>query len=282
MADWQDYRSVWPETEGHTVVGNLKFLDQLYSRQLDNRRSITVYLPPSYESSDKRYPVLYMHDGQNLFDVKTSYVGEWQVDETMERLSLEGIETIIVGIPNMGEQRMSEYSASKSMRFGAEGHGNRYLEFLCDTLKPLIDQDFRTLPDRKHTGTMGSSMGGLISLYGFFRHHETFGFAGIMSPAFYVNEKKIFTMVHDTSYIPGKLYIDVGTQEVPEQDDQYKKLGITSLRYLEGARGMRDLLIEKGYRLGSDLMYIEEENAIHHESAWARRLPHALRFLLAG
>lgn len=88
--------------------------------------------------------------------------------------------------------------------------------------------------------------------------------------------------MHDASSIPGRLYIDVGTQEVPEQSDNFKKLGITSLRYLEGARGMRDLLIEKGYRLGNDLMYIEEENAIHHETSWARRLPDALRFLLRG
>lgn len=181
MADWQDYLSVWPEQEGHTVVGTIKILEQLYSRQLDNRRSIMVYLPPSYNSSDQRYPVLYMHDGQNLFDAKTSYVGEWQVDETMERLSREGLEAIVVGIPNMGEQRMSEYSASKSVKYGAEGQGRRYLAFLCETVKPLIDQDFRTKPEREHTGTMGSSMGGLISLFAFFHRHETFGFAGIMS-----------------------------------------------------------------------------------------------------
>jgi len=152
--------------EWHTIVGTVRVLDQVYSPELENRRAILVYLPPDYDSSQQRYPVIYMHDGQNLFDQATSYTDEWQVDETMEALSRGGYPAIVVGIPNMGEQRIDEYSPFDDPAHGV-GQGHAYLAFIVETLKPLIDQQFRTLPDRLHTGIMGASMGGLISLHAF-------------------------------------------------------------------------------------------------------------------
>jgi predicted alpha/beta superfamily hydrolase len=191
MANWQDYRDI-QTGNGHTVVGNLKLLTSLKSPQLENQRDILVYLPPSYESESRRYPVLYLHDGQNLFDAATSFAGEWQVDETMEALSEEGLEAVVVGIPNAGAARLDEYSPFHEENYGG-GLGDQYLAFITQAVKPLIDTDYRTLPGREHTGIMGSSMGGLISLYAFFRHPEVFGFAGALSPSFWFAKGAIMT-----------------------------------------------------------------------------------------
>jgi predicted alpha/beta superfamily hydrolase len=143
----------------HTIVGTVRVLEQVASPELGNQRDIFVYLPPGYDASQQRYPVLYMHDGQNLFDEATSYSGEWQVDETMEALSRAGYPAIVVGIPNLGERRIEEYNPVDTPQHGG-GKGGLYLTFIVQTLKPLIDGQFRTLPDRLHTGIMGASMGG--------------------------------------------------------------------------------------------------------------------------
>jgi len=276
MIRWQDYTVLYPGSN-HTVVGTIKVLEQLWSPQLENRRDILVYLPPSYASDSRQYPVIYMHDGQNLFDRATSNSGEWEVDETMQALSAEGIEAMVVGVPHMGDRRMVEYTPFKSTGFGLYGDGDHYLTFLCETVKPLIDEDFRTLPDRNHTGIMGSSMGAIISLYAFFRRPDIFGFAGLLSPAFLI-VPRMFGMVEVAAFSAGKIYMDVGTREFAE--DENPSLYSTAQRYVEDARRMRDLLVEKGYRAGENLIYREDEGGVHHESAWARRLPDALRFLL--
>src|SRR4051812_7718100 len=183
----------------HTIVGTVRVLEQVASPELGNQRDILVYLPSGYDDDQQRYPVLYMHDGQNLFDEATSYTREWQVDETMEALSRAGYPAIVVGIPNLGEQRIEEYSPFDDPKHG-KGKGQAYLGFIVETLKPLIDQQFRTLPDRLHTGIMGSSMGGLISLYAFFQHHEIFGFAGVMSPSLWFAGRAIFDLLRATSF----------------------------------------------------------------------------------
>src|SRR5262245_44761431 len=179
MDNWRDYVD---GRSDHTVVGTLKTLEGVYSPQLGNRRTLYVHLPPSYDTAGRRYPVLYMQDGQNLFDEPLSYAGEWRVDETMAALSDEGIEAIVVGIQNMGARRIDEYSPFRDRRLRKGGRGDQYLSFVARTVKPLIDRDFRTLPERATTGILGSSMGGLISLYAFFACPEVFGFAGAMSP----------------------------------------------------------------------------------------------------
>ncbi|HVU13379.1 MAG TPA: alpha/beta hydrolase-fold protein [Phototrophicaceae bacterium] len=255
---WQRYpaREIW---HAPTVVGKLLIWQDFYSPQLDNRRDVLVYLPPSYEHSDRRYPVLYMHDGQNLFDSGTSFAGsEWQVDETMEALAGEGIEAIVVGLNNTGEQRTAEYNPFPHFW---QGHGEVYLQFIIETVKPLIDQDFRTRPDRDSTGIMGSSMGGLISLYAFFRASATFGFAGVMSPSLWVGGGAMYGVVESSPFIAGKLYVDNGTRE-------------------PSARRLNALLLKQGYRRDVDVKYVVEPDGEHNEAAWARRLPDALRFLL--
>jgi predicted alpha/beta superfamily hydrolase len=241
------------------IQGDVRVLEKVWSPQLENHRDLFIYLPPSYKHGHKRYPVLYMHDAQNLFDPATSYAGnDWQVDETMETLSQEGLEAIIVGLPHMGEHRIHEYNPLPGVQVS---RGEAYLRFLVETVKPLIDHTFRTRKDRKHTGIMGSSMGGLISTYAFFYHPHTFGFLGSLSPAYWYASGGIHPAVREAEFVPGRIYLDHGTKE-------------------NSAMLMYSILLSKGYKPGQSLMYVKEENGEHTESAWARRLPNALRFLL--
>lgn len=265
MSDWLDYTDYRGAGEG--VVGTIKVLKDVYSPQLDNTRDLLVYLPPSYEASDRRYPVLYMHDGQNLFDPATSFAGEWGVDQTLEALSGEGIEAIVVGLPNMGEERANEYAPFFDERLG-EARGDEYIEFIVGTVKPRIDADLRTRPEREATGVLGSSLGGLISLYAFFARPDVFGVAGLMSPALWVAGGRVVRWVEGQGNPGGRLYLDVGALE--------------GHRTVGEVRRLRGILEAKGYREGETLGYVVDEEAGHNEAAWAARLQGALRFLLGG
>lgn len=263
--EWIDYPGELDGPE-HTVVGTMKALAQLESPQLGNRRDILVYLPPSYNRSQRRYPVIYMHDGQNLFDKATSFGEEWEVDQTLEAASRDGLEAIVVGIPNLGPERLNEYSPWRDRKHEQGGKGNAYLDWIVHTLKPLIDRDFRTMPGRGSTGIAGSSMGGLISLYAFFRHPDVFGFAGVMSPALWFAGHSIYPYIKERPFVPGRLYLDVGTSEGSEE--------------LHDVRRLKELLAQKGYKTGHDLLYVVEMGGQHNERAWARRLRRELHFLL--
>lgn len=269
MAEWHDYGQ---ETEGETrgpVAGTLKVYPGLESPELGNTRDILVHLPASYgtsAASARRYPVIYMHDGQNLFDSATSFSGDWQVDETLTVLGHAGLEIIAVGVPHMGIRRINELSPFSDPQYG-EGCGDTYLRFIVDTVKPLIDRSFRTLPGRAHTTIAGSSMGGLISLYAFFRYPDIFGAAGIMSPALWFARRAIFPFLDRAPSMPGRLYLDIGTNE--------------GANTVADVRRLRNLLSLKGYRPKEQLLYVEEEGAGHSEADWARRLPRALQFLFA-
>lgn len=245
--------------------GTIERIPDVYSPQLDNERELLVSLPTHYSSQNCRYPVIYMHDGQNLFDPAMSFSGSWNVDVAMAELSLGGVEAIVVGVPNMGHERIAEYSPFEQTQFG-EGRGDLYLDFLINTVKPLIDERYLTLPDREHTGIAGSSLGGLISLYAFFRHPRVFGFAGVLSPSLWLGDGAIFSFIERAPFSPGKLYLDVGDRE--------------GARHVANALEMRDLLEAKGYRPGRDLLWVEEEMGHHHEAAWARRFQAALPFLV--
>ncbi len=264
--EWHDYPSQDDGAE-HTVVGTVKKLDALHSPQLDNQRDVLVYLPPSYHTdAERRYPVLYMHDGQNLFDRATSFGAEWEVDQTLEAASADGLEAIVVALPNMGDARLDEYSPWADPKHHKGGRGDLYLDFIVQTVKPIIDGDFRTRADRRSTGIAGSSMGGLISLYAFFRNPDTFGFCGVMSPALWYGERRIYEFVEQAPFVPGRVYVDVGTQEGKQE--------------LTDVRQLKDLLTRKGYRRGTDLLYVVEMGGAHNEEAWARRLRRELHFLL--
>lgn len=172
----------------HTATDHVQLLkDSFYSPQLERYKTVWVYLPVDYAmATHKRYPVLYMHDGQNLFDAARSAFGEWQVDETIDSISAAtGRSAIVVGIDNDATKRLNEYNPYSNQRFGT-GEGDAYLSFITNTLKPFVDSNLRTLPDAEHTAIAGSSMGALISLYALIKHPQSFGCAGIFSPAFWI------------------------------------------------------------------------------------------------
>jgi predicted alpha/beta superfamily hydrolase len=180
-----------------TAAANVKIMSTDFNMpQLNRTRRIWIYFPPDYETSGINYPVLYMHDGQNLFDASTAYAGEWEVDETLNNLSAQGKRVpIVIGIDN-GSERLSEYTPWTNPDYGG-GEGEKYMQFIVETLKPYIDQHYRTLPDRDNTGIMGSSLGGLISHYGAVKYQETFSKAGIFSPSYWFSDN-VWTFTHDT------------------------------------------------------------------------------------
>lgn len=278
MVDWQPYLQD-KDPFHHSVVGDLRITPWIYSPQLNNHRDLFVHLPPSYQQGEQRYPVLYMQDGQNLFDRAISYSGEWEVDETM--LALERVlrmEAIIVGIPNAGADRINEYSPFIDPEYGG-GRGDAYLDFLVHTVKPIIDADFRTLPHRAATGIGGSSMGGLISIYGYLTHPDTFGICASMSGAYWFADKAIidFTARNEPPP-PGRVYLDSGTGEKTEPEGSTLR-GLARC-FCDDVQAVQAILVGKGYRDDDDIKYVQEINGLHSETVWARRLPLALRFLM--
>ena len=252
--------------------GTLHLVPEVYSSELENVRDVYVYLPPGYHDDDgRRYPVVYMQDGQNLFDTGTSFAGSWRVEDAVTTAARLGHPAIVVGVPNAGEERIAEYSPFSDARFGV-GRGDHYLDFLAGTLKPAIDDRYRTLRGCHDTGIAGSSMGALIALYAAFTRPETFGFAGVLSPSLWFAGGAIFSVVEaalaDRRWRGRpRLYLDVGHRE-----------GASTLH---NARRLRDQLLDAGYRPGVDLRWVEDRGGAHHEAAWSRRFRKALPALLA-
>lgn len=212
VAAWKD-QSVKPVTAKHTASKHVSILDSaFYMPQLNRSRRIWIYLPEGYEKSTTRYPVLYMHDGQNIFDAQTSGFGEWGVDECMDSLIAKGRPAaIVVGIDN-GEKRMTEYNPYNNTQFGT-GEGESYVAFIANTLKPFVDRHYRTLPAKEHTGIAGSSMGGLISYYAVLKYPDTFGQAGIFSPAFWVAPGLNNLTDSVNANLTGKFFFYAGAKE---------------------------------------------------------------------
>jgi predicted alpha/beta superfamily hydrolase len=180
---------------------------------LDRQRTVRLYLPPSYETSDKRYPVIYMHDGQNLFDDASSYAGEWGVDETLNQLAeQQNLEVIVVGIDNGGEFRMNELSPWGNERFG-EAQGKEYMDFIVQVVKPYIDSNFRSKNDKDNTAIIGSSMGGLISHYAIHAYPEVFSKAGIFSPSYWYSQNVFSFSQLKKADLDARLYVMYGDKE---------------------------------------------------------------------
>jgi predicted alpha/beta superfamily hydrolase len=182
--------------------------------QLKTNRKIWLYLPKNYETSTKKFPVIYMHDAQNLFDTKTSYVGEWNVDEKLDSLNAQ---VIVVGIEHGGDKRLEELTPYKNENFDS-GNANKYLEFIVNTLKPEIDKKYRTKTTAKNTTIMGSSLGGLTSFYAAIKYPEIFGKAGVFSPAFWINRKDINDYMTNSKKLKTKIYFLCGDSEGDDDD----------------------------------------------------------------
>jgi predicted alpha/beta superfamily hydrolase len=248
---------------------NLVRHDAFASAFLPDARNITVYLPPGYEASTARYPVLYLHDGQNLFDPKLAFThGEhWRVGETATALIDAGQlpPLIIVGIDNTGPRRLHDYTPSHDRRRGGGG-ADAYAQLLIAELKPFIDARYRTLDDASHTGVGGSSLGGLVSLYIGLKHPDVFSRLAIMSPSIWWDRRVILRHVRDARPKPRlRLWVDIGTRE--------------GRHHVDNARLLQAGLIKNGWVEGDDLHYEEVPGGTHSERAWADRFGRVLLFL---
>ncbi|WP_310555374.1 alpha/beta hydrolase-fold protein [Flavobacterium sp.] len=177
--------------------------------QLNTTKKIWLYLPKNYNSTKKKYPVIYMHDAQNLFDAKTSFVGEWNVDEKLDSLNAQ---VIVVGIEHGNEKRMAELTPYKHPKY-AGGDADKYLDFIVKTLKLEIDAKYRTKTNAKNTAIMGSSLGGLVSYYAILKYPDVFGKAGIFSPSFWFNRKEIIELTNTIPTMKTKIYFLCGDNE---------------------------------------------------------------------
>jgi predicted alpha/beta superfamily hydrolase len=257
----------WEDTGGinHTAAENVSVMDEdFYMPQFDRYRRIWLYLPPNYDSTNDSYPVLYMHDGQNLFDAATSFAGEWEVDETLNELYEDGKPVpIVVGIDNGGDDRIDEYTPWPNQTYGG-GDGDLYAQFIVETLKPYIDENYRTKPQREHTGVMGSSLGGLISHYIGIKYQNVFSKAGIFSPSYWFNDS-----VYDFTFITGK------------QEDMkiYMMGGSDESSGLVGQMmAMMDTLLASGY--GEDEMALKVvQGGQHNEQLWREQFGEAYEWL---
>ncbi|KXK40516.1 MAG: putative hydrolase of alpha/beta superfamily protein [Bacteroidetes bacterium OLB9] len=232
--------------------------------QLNRKRRIWLYLPKDYYSSSSTYPVLYMHDGQNLFDKKTSFAGEWQVDESLDSLFEAGKKTaIVVGIDNGGASRLDEYSPWVNTKYGG-GEGDEYVDFIVKTLKPYIDQHFRTKKEAEFTGIMGSSMGGLISMYAGIKYPDVFSRVGAFSSSYWFSPSS-YTYVSEKGVSPTSfMYLIAGGREGGSQVSDMRK--------------MYNLLLASG-AIEQQLYEETHPDGQHSEWYWRREFPKAFVWL---
>jgi predicted alpha/beta superfamily hydrolase len=232
-------------------------------------RDVTVYLPPGYDQTDDPLPVLYLHDGQNLFEPERAHVAgqHWRVGETLDALIREGVvpPLIVVGIDNTGTSRIQEYTPTSDTRLGG-GLAARYGRFVVEELKPFVDRTYRTRTDARGTALGGSSLGALVSLHIGFTHPAVFGGIVAMSPSVWWDRRIILSTIRRTRPRPPlRIWADMGTAE--------------GRRALDDARMLKAALVGAGWTAGRDLHYAEYEGATHSEAAWAERFGAVVRWL---
>lgn len=262
IEEWSDRFPAAPAKS--TASKNVKVIDTAFLMpSLKRTRRVWIYLPECYDSCKKRFPVLYMHDGQNLFDNATSYSGEWGVDEYLDSLSAEANHCIVVAVDHGGNQRLNEYSPFDfelkgigAMSKSSKGEGKEYIEFLVKTLKPFIDKNYRTAKGKANTAIAGSSMGGLISLYAVLKYPGVFGAAGVFSPAFWV-VPGIFDEIKSTGKkVNAKIYFYAGKLEgetmVPDMLKAYEEMSRVSK---------------------SKMQAVIRDDGKHNESTWRNEFP---------
>ena len=258
IAGWQDRFP--PPSKRSTRSASVSVPDTaFFIPQLNRYRRIWVYLPPGY-SPRGRYPVIYMHDGQNVFDDSTSYSGEWGVDEFFDTTMLP--RAIVVAIDNGGQYRLNEYSPYDMERFG-KGQGKQYVDFIVHTLKPYIDKRYRTWRTRTHTYIAGSSMGGLISMYAVLRYPNVFGGAGVFSPAFWVAPSIYDEIGRRGRKLRSRIFFYAGKKEseemVPDMLKAFEKLRSVS---------------------NAPMQTVIRDEGRHHESAWRKEFAGFYRWLM--
>lgn len=265
ILSWEDLSS-----SSSTAAANVQILSNSFSiPQLNTTRKIWLYLPPDYFTSTKTYPVLYMEDGQNLFDNATSFAGEWQVDETLNTLFTQGdYGAIVVGIDNGGGERLNEYSPWYNSSYNAGGDGDDYMLFLSQTLKPYIDANYRTRPQPQYNALIGSSMGALISVYGACAFPEQFEKVGVFSPAFWFSLNDLNNYILNTATGIGnlRLYFVAGQNE--------------SASMVSDMNTVKNNLISEGVATSNTFTLIDPAGT-HSESFWRGKFGAAYQWLFA-
>lgn len=249
-----------------TASSNVFILEKSFEIPgLERSRGIRLYLPPSYENSDQVYPVIYMHDGQNLFDAATSFAGEWGVDEILDELSVQGgPEFIVVGIDNGGELRLEELTPYPHPKYGG-GKGAQYVDFVVKVIKPYIDDHYRTRSDASNTAIIGSSLGGLISHYAIFKYPEVFSKAGVFSPSYWFSYDAIKDLTLSNPLPKGhRLNLLAGKKEGPNM-----YLTMQSMGEVIQASGVEP----------SDLFAKIVADGAHNEDFWRSEFKEALIWL---
>ena len=264
VSEWKDDFPSTVSERRHTASVNVLIFDSAFNiPQLNRKRRIWAYLPADYMTSKKRYPVLYMHDGQDLYDAATSSYGEWGVDECLDTLFKKGSkECIVIGIDNSPVKRLNEYNPYEFRKYG-KPEGNEYVDFLVKTLKPYIDAHLRTLKDKKYTFIAGSSMGALISLVAVMRYPDIFGGAGIFSPAFWTAPQLNNDLKRVAKRIDDKLFFYAGGSESEEMVPDMKN-------------------IESILRTSSHSKMIEliDPSGKHNQAAWRKYFPEFINWIL--
>ena len=257
-----------------SITGNVEAIPDFESKMLGNKRAVHVYLPPGYVGSKETYPVLYMADGQNVFDGATSFIPnqEWRADETAEAMIRGGLlrPIIIVAVDNAGVARADEYLPTRYKPKGFDqpigGKADLYGRFMVEELMPAIADIYRVKPGPENTGLCGSSLGGVLALHLGMTYPNVFGKLAVVSPSFWWDSHLMLRRVKD---LPGKkalkIWLDIGTKESSDA--------------VQDTTDVRDALMAKGWELGTDLAYFEDKGAKHNEVAWARRFPMMLSFL---
>ncbi len=260
---WYDFTTTKPRVS--TAGKNVQIADSFFLiPQLNRFRTIRVYLPQDYRNSGKRYPVLYMHDGQNVFDDATSFSGEWGLDEYFDSTRLRAC--IVVAVDHGGEKRLNEYSPFDYELNGRhqQGEGKEYAAFIVRTLKKKIDKSFRTRRGRKNTFIAGSSMGGLISLYAALAYPNTYGGAGILSPSLWICRDSMLRFIQDNGRrAKSKFYFYCGKQE----GNSMQQGLLQAFSTLVSVSGTKEKLVIR-------------ENRFHNEQSWKKELPDFFTWLL--
>lgn len=233
---------------------------EIKAPQLDTIKKIYVYLPLEYGTSSKKYPVIYMHDAQNLFDAKTSYAGEWKIDETLDSLKAN---VIIIGIEHGNQKRLDELTPYKNEKYGG-GKADLYLDFIVSDLKPYVDKTYRTKPNKNNTAIMGSSLGGLVSFYAGLKYPKVFGKVGCFSPSFWFSDE-IYKLMENTKKINTKIYFMCGDSESENMVAEMEK--------------MENLIREKR----CDCLHLTKMKVVkggkHNEKLWANEFAKAYLWL---
>ncbi len=247
-----------PSTAGKNVQTYV-----LYSPEYDNSKRIWVYLPEEYNKKTKqRYPVVYMADGQNVFDAKTSFSGEWRVDETLDSLQAK---VIIVAVEHGGDKRLEELTPYKNAEYGGGG-ADKYLDFIMYTLKPHIDATYRTKPGKADTGIFGSSLGGLMAYYAVINYPDTFGMAGVFSPAFWINPE-IFDLSMYADTINAKIYFMAGDAESEDMVPDMQRMVKLATEKAKAQGLIKSKVVAGGQ---------------HNEKLWAKEFTQAILWLTAA